>query len=147
MYKEYTLKLFVRACTQMDGEQGEPLRFIHTAYLHEEYGMYTLLYHEGEGDALSRVSLFFDEDSRHELTMRREGASTAEMRFAVGEESASLYTVRGAGTLPIKIRAKQVENTLTPAGGHIKLAYEMEIGGARQENTLEMIAKPIGEGE
>ena len=147
MYKEYTLKLFVRAYTQMDGEQGEPLRFIHTACLHEEDGMYALLYHEGEGDALSRVSLLFEEDSRYELRMRREGATDVEMYFAVGIEHKTLYTVRGAGTLPLKIRAKQVENTLSPAGGHVKLAYEMEIGGARQENVLELTAKPLGEGE
>ena len=147
MYKEYTLKLFVRACTQMDGQEGEPLRFIYTARLLDEGGAYTLSYEEGEGEERSRVSLSFREEERKALLMRREGATDVQMYFAVGIEHKPLYTVRGAGTLPIKIRAKQVENTLSPAGGHIKLAYEMEIGGARQENTLEMIAKPIGEGE
>ena len=147
MLTRYKLKLFVRACTQMDGEKGEPLRFIHTASLSEERGEYALCYAEGEGDELSRVSLHFEEDSRHELLMRREGATEAEMYFAVGVEHKTLYTVAGAGTLPLKTRARQVENTLTPAGGHIRLAYEIEIGGAVQQNTLELTAKPLGEGE
>ena len=147
MPTKYTLKLFIRASAQMGEEQGEPLRFIHTACLSEEQGEYALHYAEGEGDACSRVTLFFTEGARHVLTMRREGASNAEMYFSVGLEHDSLYTVSGAGTLPIKIRPKQVENTLTPAGGRIFLVYEMEIGGAVQQNTLELTAKPIGEGE
>lgn len=143
----HNLKLFVRTTTQMDGQEGEPLRFIYTARLLDEGGAYTLSYEEGEGEERSRVSLSFREEERKALLMRREGASAAEMRFAVGEEVASLYTVQGAGTLPLKIRAKRVENTLTAAGGRLFLAYEIEIGGATQQNTLEMTAKPIGEGE
>lgn len=147
MLTKYKLKLFVRACTQMDGEKGEPLRFIHTASLSEERGEYALCYAEGEGDELSRVSLLFEEENRHELLMRREGATEAEMFFAVGLEHKLLYTVRGAGVLPLKICTKQVENTLTHMGGRIKLVYEIENGGVRQQNTLELTAKPLGEGE
>ncbi len=147
MLTKYKLKLFVRASAQMGEEREEPLRFVYTACLFEEMGEYELFYAEGEGDELSRVSLFFTEGERHALTMRREGASNTEMYFSVGLQHDSLYTVKGAGTLPIKVRAKQVENTLTPTGGHIKLAYEIEIGGVLQQNTLELTAKPIGEGE
>ena len=147
MRKESKLKLFIRTETQIGEEKAEPQRFINTASLSEERGEYALCYAEGEGDELSRVSLLFEEENRHELRMRREGATEAEMYFAGGVEHKLLYTVRGAGVLPLKICTKQVENTLTRMGGRIKLVYEIENGGVRQQNTLELTAKPLGEGE
>jgi uncharacterized beta-barrel protein YwiB (DUF1934 family) len=59
----------------------------------------------------------------------------------VGKAHESLYRIPGAGDFDLRVQTKRVENTLSKAGGRLRLSYEMFVGGQRQRIELTLTAE------
>jgi Domain of unknown function (DUF1934) len=72
------------------------------------------------------------------LTWQRNGEVEWKHVFQAGDTRSSFMTVPGAGTIEVKLKTRDVEVTVAPTGGLIRVAYDMTISDVQQYVELSM---------
>jgi uncharacterized beta-barrel protein YwiB (DUF1934 family) len=116
--------------------QGEKTDYTYRGHYEERGSTCRLLWQREEEGVVTKTVLSFDTQEKETVCMRQSGGCEYEMVFAVGKEHESLYRIPGAGDFDLRVQTKRVENTLSKAGGRLRLSYEMFVGGQRQRIEL-----------
>lgn len=120
--------------------QGEKTAFDYAGHYEERGDACRLRWRREEEGSATVAELSFSRGTPTAICLRETGGGETEMHFSPGEERNTLYRVPGAGEFTLTIKTEKVENSLSPAGGTLRLSYEAFLSGVRQRILLTLTA-------
>lgn len=115
-------------CVQRDEKgQSETVSLETPGRFGERGGVPFLTYEETEitGMAGTRTSLFF---RRGGVDLVRTGKFLQKQEYRMDEETASVYPTP-LGPLDLRVRTKEIENTVCGGSGRLRIVYDVELKG------------------
>ena len=115
---------------------NEEYRVTGEAYMVEEDGHVIVCYMESlDGETEQLAEIHFDKSIPGLVTICKTGMATTTMTIEAGRRHSCMYRTPYMD-FEMRIRALRVENTITEAGGRLKLDYALEIRGAEAHRTV-----------
>ena len=108
-----------------DGQTPERIELTTDALLSREGDALLLSYRESALTGLEGTTTTF-EIRENSVTLRRSGAVSSRMEFAVGRTHKSLYET-AMGILLISVCATRIENNMEDHGGNLSVTYSITI--------------------
>ncbi len=126
-----------------EGEEPETMELMTTGIMSCGKGKFAVSYKETALTGTEGVTSTFYITSPTRVVLNRTGAIESKMVFAQGERNESLYDL-GFGALLVAVNARQVDASLTEAGGYIQIDYTVEVEQtASSHNTYRITVSPL----
>lgn len=121
--KEVLLTIVSRQ--QFQDAEPETTQLLTQGTLRECSGVLELSYAETELTGLSGTTTTFCIEPER-IVLKRSGALTSQMVFALGQEDCSLYDM-GFGALMIAVRTQELQNEMGENGGKLRVRYTIAV--------------------
>lgn len=108
-----------------ENQQPDIIELTTEGLLSREDGKLFLSYEETALTGLAGTTTIFEIEDRR-VTLRRTGAVSSVMEFAVGQTHKSLYETP-MGALLMTVCAQKVENHMDESGGNLTVSYDITI--------------------
>ncbi len=122
---KHTVILSLQGTQYFGGQEPEVIELVTEGTLEFVNGGWEVCYEESDLTGLAGTTTIFRVE-RDRVILRRTGRLRSEMMFREGESHDSLYQM-DFGALLITVCAKQIEASISDAGGTVDLVYSIEI--------------------
>lgn len=133
MMAEKNAKIFLKS-TQKTDDDEDTIEIMTECGFYKNGEKYHIFYKEVYENGVTECRIKYDDGK---VTIRRKGDTNANFVCDTGEETAFIYTTQ-YGNFSVTVKTESIEADLNEDGGFLKLVYDLEIGGAKQKNIIDI---------
>lgn len=130
---EKNAKIFLKSIQRSDDDQ-DTIEIMTECGFYKNGSKYYIFYKEVYDDGVTECSIKYDSGK---VTIKRKGDTNANFVCDTDEDTAFIYMTQ-YGNFSVSVHTKTIDAELDEKGGSLRLVYDLVIGGAKQENTVDI---------